>query len=189
MDRFSSSSVSTPRDRVGFRPTPFLIDVVFLHKPGACTACRSTWSAQRATHQVSSGSLRFPRCCRLLNLDCATSHPSFVVSCSSRNRPFFLFTSKAGSTDHFHWFMDYIVGLFTSSVEEYALLNALLHMSVPFKRTWELKAMSRCQVARSRICSNTTVYVGVPHLCLVLPVAVLIVLRLPVSCQQLESDF
>ena len=74
---------------------------------------------------------------------------------------FFLFTSKAGSTDHFHWFMDYIVGLFTSSVKEYALLNALLHMSVPFKKTWELKAMSRCQVARSRICSNTTVYVGV----------------------------
>ena len=27
------------------------------------------------------------------------------------------FTSKAGSTDHFHWFMDHIVGLFTSSLD------------------------------------------------------------------------
>ena len=30
-----------------------------------------------------------------------------------------LFTSKVGPTDHFDWFMDYFVGLFTSSMVSY----------------------------------------------------------------------
>ena len=53
----------------------------------------------------------------------------------------------------------------------------------------ELYAMSRCQVARSL--SHLQQHDCVRwchHLFLVLPVGVLIVLRLPVSCQQLESD-
>ena len=53
----------------------------------------------------------------------------------------------------------------------------------------ELDAMSRCQVARSLSHLQQQDCVRwCHHLFLVLPVGVLIVLRLPVSCQQLESD-
>ena len=53
----------------------------------------------------------------------------------------------------------------------------------------ELYAMSRCQVARSLSHLQQQDCVRWCHLLfLVLPVGVLIVLRLPVSCQQLESD-
>ena len=46
------------------------------------------------------------------------------------------------------------------TVEEYALLNVLLHMFVAFKRTWELK-LSSVLDEWSTALGNTTVYVGV----------------------------
>ena len=72
----------------------------------------------------------------------------FDVPCDCKQGSYFLFTSKAGSTDHFHWFMDHIVGLFTSSLDSNSEKLRSLN-------TFSLWASWRANY------SNMAVYVGV----------------------------
>ena len=79
--------------------------------------------------------------------------PTVLRQCKSvpfvkESTAYFLFTSKAGSTDHFHWFMDHIVGLFTSSLDSNSEKLRSLN-------TFSLWASCRANY------SNMTVYVGV----------------------------
>ena len=62
----------------------------------------------------------------------------FDVPCDCRQRSaaYCLFTSKVGSTDQFDWFMDYFVGLFTSSLVSYteklrSMNSPVMHGAVP----------------------------------------------------------